>query len=108
MSLLDILLEKPLELHILGVGRLNKLQADKAAELAVLISDQYQHRGLGTELVRRLIQIARDETKSPAARSNSSNEGGRTGDKRNSFTDQGSLAPICESLYSATSTISRS
>jgi len=49
------------ELHILGVGRLNKLQADKAAELAVLISDHYQHRGLGTELLRRLIQVARDE-----------------------------------------------
>jgi acetyltransferase len=49
------------ELHILGVGRLNKLQTDKAAELAVLIADQYQHRGLGTELLRRLIQIARDE-----------------------------------------------
>lgn len=49
------------EPHILGVGRLNKLQADKAAELAVLISDQYQHRGLGSELLRRLIQIARDE-----------------------------------------------
>ena len=44
------------ELHILGVGRLNKLQTDKAAELAVLVADQYQHRGLGTEL-----QIARDE-----------------------------------------------
>jgi acetyltransferase len=49
------------ELHILGVGRLNKLHADKAAELAVLVADQFQHRGLGTELVRRLIQIARDE-----------------------------------------------
>ncbi len=49
------------ELHILGVGRLNKLQTDKAAELAVLVADQYQHRGLGTELLRRLIQIARDE-----------------------------------------------
>jgi acetyltransferase len=43
------------------VGRLNKLRADKAAELAVLVADQFQHRGLGTELVRRLIQIARDE-----------------------------------------------
>src|SRR5438093_11976822 len=49
------------EPHILGVGRLNKLQADKAAELAVLIAHQYQHRGLGSELRRRLIQIARDE-----------------------------------------------
>lgn len=49
------------ELGILGVGRLNKLQADKEAEVAVLVSDQYQHRGLGTELVRRLINVARDE-----------------------------------------------
>jgi acetyltransferase len=49
------------ELHILGVGRLNKLQTDNAAELAVLVADQYQHRGLGSELLRRLIQIARDE-----------------------------------------------
>ena len=49
------------ELHILGVGRLNKLQTDKAGELAVLVADQYQHRGLGSELLRRLIQIARDE-----------------------------------------------
>ena len=49
------------ELHILGVGRLNKLQADKEAEVAVLVSDQCQHRGLGTELLRRLINVARDE-----------------------------------------------
>ena len=46
---------------ILGVGRLNKLQADKEAQVAVLVSDQYQHRGVGTELVRRLINVARDE-----------------------------------------------
>jgi acetyltransferase len=45
--------------YILGVGRLNKLQADKEAEVAVLVSDQYQHLGLGTELLRRLVQIAR-------------------------------------------------
>lgn len=50
------------ELHILAVGRLNRLQAaDKEAEVAVMVSDQYQHRGLGTELLRRLIQIARDQ-----------------------------------------------
>src|SRR5215472_18047550 len=30
------------ERHILGVGRLNKLQADREAEVAVLVSDQYQ------------------------------------------------------------------
>jgi len=49
------------ELHILAVGRLNRLQgADKEAEVAVMVSDQYQHRGLGTELLRRLVQIARE------------------------------------------------
>ena len=49
------------ELRILGVGRLNKLQADKEAEVAVLVSDQCQHRGLGTELLRRLMKIAKDQ-----------------------------------------------
>ena len=29
--------------------------------VAVLVSDPYQRHGLGTELVRRLIQIGRDE-----------------------------------------------
>src|SRR5215831_19857861 len=49
------------ERHIVGVGRLNKLQADGEAEVAVLVSDQYQQKGLGTELVRLLIRVARDE-----------------------------------------------
>ena len=49
------------ELHILAVGRLNKLQADKEAEVAVVVSDQCQRQGLATELIRRLIQIARDK-----------------------------------------------
>jgi acetyltransferase len=49
------------ELRIFGVGRLNRLKADKETEVAVLVSDQYQHRGLGTELLRRLIKVAKDE-----------------------------------------------
>ncbi len=49
------------ELYILAVGRLNKLQMDKEAEVAVVVSDEYQRRGLATELLRRLIQVARDE-----------------------------------------------
>jgi acetyltransferase len=49
------------ERDILGVGRLNKLQADREAEVAVVVSDEFQHKGLGTELVRRIIQVARDE-----------------------------------------------
>jgi acetyltransferase len=49
------------ERHILGVGRLNELGTDGEAEVAVLVSDQYQCKGLGTELVRQLIRIARDK-----------------------------------------------
>ena len=47
--------------EIIGVGRLIKDQSDNSAEFALLVTDQFQHRGLGTELLRRLIQFARDE-----------------------------------------------
>lgn len=47
--------------EILAVGRLRKIPAGKQAELAVLVSDLYQRQGLGTELLQRLIAIARDE-----------------------------------------------
>ena len=48
--------------RILGVGRLNKSRNDNnEAEIAVLVADQYQNQGVGTELLRRTIQIARDE-----------------------------------------------
>jgi len=47
--------------RILGVGRLNKTPEGKSAELAVLVSDEYQGRGLGKELVGRLIQAARHQ-----------------------------------------------
>src|SRR5260370_1708545 len=47
--------------QILGVGRLIKLDSQNEAEVAILVSDQYQKQGLGTELSRRLIQIARGQ-----------------------------------------------
>jgi acetyltransferase len=47
--------------EILAVGRLSKAHLLNEAELAVLIEDEYQGRGLGTELSRRLIEIARSE-----------------------------------------------
>jgi acetyltransferase len=49
------------EHEILAIGRLSKLHGRSAAEVALLVRDQYQHRGLGIELLRRLIQVARDE-----------------------------------------------
>jgi acetyltransferase len=47
--------------EILAVGRLSKLPFGEKAEVAVLVSDPYQRHGLGTELVRRLIQVAHDQ-----------------------------------------------
>jgi len=49
------------EHEILAIGRLSKLHGRNAAEVALLVRDEYQHRGLGIELLRRLIQVARDE-----------------------------------------------
>jgi len=47
--------------RIVGVGRLVKQHARNQAEIAVLISDQCQRRGLGTELLSQLVQVARNE-----------------------------------------------
>jgi acetyltransferase len=49
------------EHHILAVGRLVKLFGTSTAEFALLISDQAQGQGLGTELLRRLIAVGRAE-----------------------------------------------
>ncbi|MGO9599777.1 MAG: bifunctional acetate--CoA ligase family protein/GNAT family N-acetyltransferase [Isosphaeraceae bacterium] len=49
------------EHEILGVGRLSKIRGTNEAEFALVVSDQYQGLGLGTELLSRLLQVARDE-----------------------------------------------
>jgi acetyltransferase len=49
------------EHRLMGVGRMNKLHSRNEAEVAALVSDQYQRRGLGYELLRRVVQVARDE-----------------------------------------------
>jgi acetyltransferase len=49
------------EHEILAVGRLTKMRGDPEAEVAVLVTDEHQREGLGTELVRRLIEVGRDE-----------------------------------------------
>jgi len=47
--------------EIVGVGRLIKIPGTSEAEVAVLVSDAFQKRGIGTALVQRLIEFARDE-----------------------------------------------
>ncbi len=49
------------EKQIIGVGRLSKLHGSRGAEVAIVISDPYQRKGLGTELLNRLLQISADE-----------------------------------------------
>ena len=47
---------------IFGVARLSKLRgADEEGRFTMLISDTYQGKGLGGELLRRIIGIGRDE-----------------------------------------------
>jgi acetyltransferase len=46
---------------IIGVGRLSKIHGRPEAELAALVQDELQGKGLGVELYRRLIQVARDQ-----------------------------------------------
>ena len=47
--------------EILGVARLTRVLASNDAEVAVLISDQFHGRGLGKELLGRLVIVGGDE-----------------------------------------------
>lgn len=47
--------------RILGVGRLTKARGLPSAEFAIVVTDEMQGQGLGTELLRRLVAIGRDE-----------------------------------------------
>jgi acetyltransferase len=49
------------ESHILGVGRLNKLHGLSEGRFSVIVTDDDQHQGLGTELLKRLVDVARQE-----------------------------------------------
>jgi acetyltransferase len=46
---------------IIGVGNLIKIHGTNDGEFAAVVADAYQGQGLGTELLRRLIAIGRDE-----------------------------------------------
>ena len=47
--------------EVLGIARLSREPGTSAAEFAVVIADAWQGRGLGTELIRRLIGVAKEE-----------------------------------------------
>lgn len=53
--------DKTGETQIIGVARLTKDRVEGEAEVAVVVRDEHQGVGIGTELVRRLIEIGRDE-----------------------------------------------
>ncbi|MFB3906938.1 MAG: bifunctional acetate--CoA ligase family protein/GNAT family N-acetyltransferase [Candidatus Eisenbacteria bacterium] len=46
---------------ILAVGRLSKLRGAEEGRFSILVGDPYQGWGLGKEIVRRLVDFARDE-----------------------------------------------
>jgi acetyltransferase len=47
--------------RIVAVGRLSKAHTGSSAEFAILVGDRWQQHGVGTELLRRLVAVARDE-----------------------------------------------
>ncbi|HIK31753.1 MAG TPA: bifunctional acetate--CoA ligase family protein/GNAT family N-acetyltransferase [Oscillatoriales cyanobacterium M59_W2019_021] len=49
------------EMEILGVCRGSKQHGTNEAEFAMLVNDRWQGRGLGTELLKRLLEVGRDE-----------------------------------------------
>lgn len=49
------------ESDILGIGRLSKLPGQNESEFALLVSDEHQNQGLGTQLLARIVDIARTE-----------------------------------------------
>ena len=49
------------EREIFGVARLIKIHGRPDAEFAVVVSDALQKQGLGAELMKRILQVAKDE-----------------------------------------------
>ncbi len=47
--------------EILGVARISKIFGTNEAEFAIIVTDQWHNQGLGSELTRRIIEVARAE-----------------------------------------------
>jgi acetyltransferase len=46
---------------LMGVGRMTKMRGTNEARVSVLLADAYQGIGLGGELIRRVVDMARQE-----------------------------------------------
>jgi len=46
---------------ITAVARLSRAPSAEEAEIGVIVADRFQHQGLGTELIKKLVDIARTE-----------------------------------------------
>ncbi|MDY6940603.1 MAG: bifunctional acetate--CoA ligase family protein/GNAT family N-acetyltransferase [Cyanobacteriota bacterium] len=49
------------ESEILGICRLSRLAGTREAEFGMLVNDRFQGRGVGTQLLRQLLEVARQE-----------------------------------------------
>lgn len=49
------------EQRILGVGRMSKIHGMEEARLSILVGDPFQGKGLGSQLVRQIIEVAKGE-----------------------------------------------
>jgi acetyltransferase len=47
--------------EIIGVGRLVRAPGENEAEVALVVADKFQKDGIGSELMKHLIHVARDE-----------------------------------------------
>jgi acetyltransferase len=47
--------------EILAVARLSRMHGTDTAELTFIIKDEFQHKGIGSELLRRVVEVARQE-----------------------------------------------
>ncbi|MDI9634459.1 bifunctional acetate--CoA ligase family protein/GNAT family N-acetyltransferase [Geitlerinema splendidum] len=47
--------------EIMGITRVTKKFGTEGGEFAILVSDQFQHQGLGKALMERILNVARDE-----------------------------------------------
>jgi acetyltransferase len=47
--------------EILAATRLSRLHGTTTAEATLIVKDEFQHQGIGTELMRRSIEVARQE-----------------------------------------------